>query len=336
MSTELEESGPIDYLVVEFPGSKMTGEGFPLLVDLVDSGIIRILDLVFVTRELDGSVKALEISDFDRDGELDLAVFEGACSGLLGSRRHRRGDLGHRTGQFRRHPGLRERLGGALRRGPAPGRGAAGGQRPDPGPGDPRRPRQGRSRGRTGRGLRQRPPPTPHHRKAQPMPGLIRGVARTAVVAGTARAVSGRVQRRQQGRWAQQEQEAAAQQPQPAYAQPAPGYAEPALRRRRHPAAAWTTSSPNSSNSVELRDAGVLSDAEFEAQKGKICTHSPKRRCRGRSKHGGPVVLHAHHGPAVGLGSARVPARLLRCRRTRARHHRGRPGAATSAGRRGG
>ncbi len=84
MSTELEESGPIDYLVVEFPGSKMTGEGLPLLVDLVDAGIIRILDLIFVKRELDGSIKAIEITDFDDDGQLDLAVFEGAASGLLG------------------------------------------------------------------------------------------------------------------------------------------------------------------------------------------------------------------------------------------------------------
>ena len=41
--SELEDMGPIDYLVVEFPGSKMTGEGLPLLVDLVDRGIIRIL-----------------------------------------------------------------------------------------------------------------------------------------------------------------------------------------------------------------------------------------------------------------------------------------------------
>ena len=83
MSTDLEETGPIDYLVVEFPGSKMTGEGLPLLVDLVDRGIIRLLDLVFVKRETDGSVKAAEIADFDSDGQLDLAVFEGASSGLL-------------------------------------------------------------------------------------------------------------------------------------------------------------------------------------------------------------------------------------------------------------
>ena len=79
----VEEMGPVDYLVVEFPGSKMTGEGLPLLVDLVDRGIIRILDLVFVKKEQDGSVSGLAVADFDADGELDLAVFEGASSGLL-------------------------------------------------------------------------------------------------------------------------------------------------------------------------------------------------------------------------------------------------------------
>jgi hypothetical protein len=62
----------------------MTGEAFPLLVDLVDQGIVRILDLVFVRKDIDGSVLGLELSDLDGDGELDLAVFEGVSSGLLG------------------------------------------------------------------------------------------------------------------------------------------------------------------------------------------------------------------------------------------------------------
>ena len=83
MTDDLDEMGPIDYIVVEFPGSKMNGEAFPLLIDLVDRGIVRILDLVFVTKDLDGSVKGIAIADLDDDGELDLAVFEGASSGLI-------------------------------------------------------------------------------------------------------------------------------------------------------------------------------------------------------------------------------------------------------------
>jgi hypothetical protein len=83
MTNEIE-LGPVDYLVVEFPGNKMTGEGLPLLVDLVEKDIIRILDLVFIRKDLDGSVSAFEIADFDGDGQLDLAVFEGASSGLIG------------------------------------------------------------------------------------------------------------------------------------------------------------------------------------------------------------------------------------------------------------
>jgi len=54
VAEELSDSGPIDYLVVEFPGNRMTGEAFPLLLDLVDRGLIRIIDFVFVRRETDG------------------------------------------------------------------------------------------------------------------------------------------------------------------------------------------------------------------------------------------------------------------------------------------
>ena len=82
-SDEPNTMGPISYLIVEFPGSKMTGEGFPILLDLVDRGLIRILDLRFVRRAMDGSIRALELRDIDRDGQFDLAKFEGASSGLL-------------------------------------------------------------------------------------------------------------------------------------------------------------------------------------------------------------------------------------------------------------
>ncbi|MBC7268202.1 MAG: DUF1269 domain-containing protein [Streptomyces sp.] len=84
MSDELETVGPIDYLVVEFPGNRMTGEGLPLLVDLVERGLIRILDLVFVRKDEDGTVTGMEIADLTGDGALDLSVFAGASSGLLG------------------------------------------------------------------------------------------------------------------------------------------------------------------------------------------------------------------------------------------------------------
>ena len=50
MTDEVEAMGPISYLIVEFPGNKMTGAGLAALVDLVDQGVIRILDLEFVTR----------------------------------------------------------------------------------------------------------------------------------------------------------------------------------------------------------------------------------------------------------------------------------------------
>ena len=75
--------GPIDYIVVEWPGEQPTGEAAPLLVDLVDRGLIRILDLAFIAKGDDGSVAGVEISDLGSQVE-ELKVFEGASSGLLG------------------------------------------------------------------------------------------------------------------------------------------------------------------------------------------------------------------------------------------------------------
>ncbi len=88
------------------------------------------------------------------------------------------------------------------------------------------------------------------------MPGLIRGVARTAVVAGTATAVSGRVARRQQSRWAQQE---APQQG---------GYSE--APPQAAPAAPAADPVQQLKELGELRDNGVLTEEEFAAQKAKI------------------------------------------------------------------
>jgi hypothetical protein len=101
------------------------------------------------------------------------------------------------------------------------------------------------------------------------MPGLIRGVARTAVVAGTATAVSGRVARRQEGRWASQEQ-----QQQQQYAQPEPVYAAPPPPAA--PAAPAATDMDTKLAQLEqlgqLKQAGVLSEMEFEVQKNRILT----------------------------------------------------------------
>jgi hypothetical protein len=84
MNDEME-LGPIDFIVVEWPADhKPTGEAFPLLVDLVDRGLIRIIDLAFVHKEEDGRMVAMKIGDLDLDGNPDFAVFEGASSGLLG------------------------------------------------------------------------------------------------------------------------------------------------------------------------------------------------------------------------------------------------------------
>ena len=79
---ELDEMGPIDYIVVEWPGRQPNGEVAPHLVNLVDRGLIRILDLVFIAKDEDGNVAGLEISELA--GEVaQLSVFEGVSSGLL-------------------------------------------------------------------------------------------------------------------------------------------------------------------------------------------------------------------------------------------------------------
>jgi hypothetical protein len=82
-SAESAPLGPVDYLVVAFPTDRMTGDAFRMLVDLVDRGIIRILDLAFVRKEHDGTVTTLSQVDVERMRVLDTALFDGAASGLL-------------------------------------------------------------------------------------------------------------------------------------------------------------------------------------------------------------------------------------------------------------
>ena len=85
MSDDDIELGPIDYIVVEWPADRQpNGTAFPHLVDLVDRGLIRVLDLAFVHKEMDGSIVGINIGDLDLDGNPEIAVFEGASSGLIG------------------------------------------------------------------------------------------------------------------------------------------------------------------------------------------------------------------------------------------------------------
>jgi len=96
------------------------------------------------------------------------------------------------------------------------------------------------------------------------MPGLLRGVARTAVVAGTATAVSNRVSRRQAGRWAAQEQQQYADQ----YAAPPQQYAAPPAAQA--PESGMDDKLAQLKELGELKAAGVLNDLEFEQQKNRI------------------------------------------------------------------
>jgi len=79
------ELGPVDIAVIAYPaGAPMTGEAAPLLVDLVERGIIRVLDAFFVQKDEDGTFHGFDARDLDEKGIGDFAVFEGASSGLLG------------------------------------------------------------------------------------------------------------------------------------------------------------------------------------------------------------------------------------------------------------
>jgi len=83
-SIELE-LGPVDIVVIGFPSdAPRTGEAIPIFVDLVERGVIRVLDVLVVQKDSEGTVSGLAIADLDDDEYPDLVVFEGARSGMLG------------------------------------------------------------------------------------------------------------------------------------------------------------------------------------------------------------------------------------------------------------
>jgi uncharacterized protein DUF6325 len=79
------ELGPVDIIVIGFPrGAPMTGEAVPILLDLVDRGIVRVLDVMFVTKGEDGTVAGFDAQGLGPDRLGDFYAFEGASTGLLG------------------------------------------------------------------------------------------------------------------------------------------------------------------------------------------------------------------------------------------------------------
>jgi hypothetical protein len=84
MNANEEDLGPIDIVVIGYPpGAPMTGEAVPIMLDLVDRGIVRVLDALFVTKEEDGTFTGIDLADLDADSAGDLTVFAGASTGLI-------------------------------------------------------------------------------------------------------------------------------------------------------------------------------------------------------------------------------------------------------------
>ena len=85
MSSDVQEIGPVDIAVIGYPpGAPKTGEAIPIFLDLVDRGIIRVLDVIGVEKRADGTIATLVAEDVDGDGFPDLVAFAGATTGLLG------------------------------------------------------------------------------------------------------------------------------------------------------------------------------------------------------------------------------------------------------------
>jgi hypothetical protein len=83
MADDIDEMGPIDYIVLEWPNGQPTGEAGPLIIDAHEKGIIRILDVAFLAKDETGAVASVELGTLNGDGG-GLSDFEGASTGLIG------------------------------------------------------------------------------------------------------------------------------------------------------------------------------------------------------------------------------------------------------------
>lgn len=83
MTANVDELGPVDWIVVEFPGSKLTGTIAPILTDYVDRGLIRVLDLLFLKKDEDGSFEAFEVTDPEDTALGELRALETEMAMIL-------------------------------------------------------------------------------------------------------------------------------------------------------------------------------------------------------------------------------------------------------------
>ena len=235
--------GPVEYIVVGFPGNKFTGEIVPELMELVRSGTVRVLDLIFIGKDEDGSVLAFEIDELD--GVDAFNELEGEFGGLIGP-----ADIEFVASKLEpgncRTAALGGSVGGPLRR--------------STGEFGRRAPRRGSHSARTDRtrvhcaaagSLSQRQRSQPMMMRRRP---IARMAVRTTAVVGTAAVVGGHMANKQAQAQAAQAPEAA---PAPVEAAPAPAEAGP------DPVAQLT-------QLAALKDSGALTEAEFEAEKAKI------------------------------------------------------------------
>jgi hypothetical protein len=224
--------------------------------DTEELGTIDWLLIEFRGKEINGELvpHVLDLVDRRLIRLLDVLIVLKRDDGTFESLRTQ--DLDPRIG--RAPARLREPLVDSVRRRRTQGRRSARHERPDPGPGPARPARRTRS-------LKER---------TRSMPGLIGGMARTAVVAGTATAVSNRVSRRQAERWGRDDQSAYAPYqyaapPPPQYVQPPPPPVQQAPPPPP-PAAPAVDPIEQLTKLGQLRDSGILTEEEFQAQKAKI------------------------------------------------------------------
>ena len=187
MSETIDELGPVDYIVVEFPGNKFNGEIAPALGDLVDRDLVRVLDLVFVTKDADGAIEGFELGDIDAGIAGEIEKLEIDIAHVLSEDDVISLAAAMEPGSFGRAARLGEQVGRTVRVGGASLRRSAGRERPDP----------DTSADRRARGRRTKEPDMPLAARRMARRGVVGApVARTAAVVGTAAVVAHGVDRR--------------------------------------------------------------------------------------------------------------------------------------------